>query len=121
MKRGAGSLSRRFALGLPSFTSPTIDATLDYMEIRLSPDQEAHLAALAASVGRPADELVQETLADAESAARVFGDVHGLALAYRLTSYNAAYLELALRRNLSLATLDDDLIRARKAAGITVL
>ena len=25
--------------------------------------------------------------ADAESAARVFGDVHGLALAYRLTSY----------------------------------
>jgi|SRR4051794_3650101 hypothetical protein len=39
--------------------------------------------------------------ADAESAARVFGDVHGLALAYRLTSYDAAYLELALRRSLA--------------------
>jgi predicted nucleic acid-binding protein len=59
--------------------------------------------------------------ADVESAARVFGAVHGLALAYRLTSYDAAYLELALRRRLPLATLDDDLIRASKAAGVTVL
>jgi predicted transcriptional regulator len=36
------------------------------MEIHLSPDQEAHLAALAASVGRPVDELVQEALAEWE-------------------------------------------------------
>jgi len=36
------------------------------MKIHLSPDQEAHLAALAASVGRPADELVQEALAEWE-------------------------------------------------------
>lgn len=57
----------------------------------------------------------------AQSAARVFSDVHGLALAYRLTSYDAAYLELALRRSLPLATLDDDLIRASKAAGVTAL
>jgi predicted transcriptional regulator len=33
------------------------------MEIRLPPDQEAHLAALAASVGRSADEIVQEAVA----------------------------------------------------------
>ena len=33
------------------------------MEIRLPPDQEAHLAALAASTVRSADELVQEALA----------------------------------------------------------
>ena len=46
--------------------SPMINATLDYMKIHLSPDQEAHLAALAASVGRPADELVQEALAEWE-------------------------------------------------------
>ena len=59
--------------------------------------------------------------ADAESAARVFSDVHRFSLAYRLTSYDAAYLELALRRSLPLATLDDDLIRASKAAGITML
>jgi predicted transcriptional regulator len=36
------------------------------MEIHLSPDQEARLAALAASVGRPVDELVQEALAEWE-------------------------------------------------------
>ena len=59
--------------------------------------------------------------ADGESAARVFGDMHSLALAHRLTSYDAAYLELALRRSLPLATLDDDLIRASKAAGVRVL
>ena len=46
-------------------TSPG-DATLDRMEIRLAPDQEAHLAALAASAGRSAAELVQEALAEWE-------------------------------------------------------
>jgi predicted nucleic acid-binding protein len=38
-----------------------------------------------------------------------------------MTSYDAAHLELALRRSLPLATLDDDLIRASKAARVTVL
>ena len=33
------------------------------MEIRLSPDQEAHLAALAANQGRSADEVAQEAIA----------------------------------------------------------
>ena len=51
----------------------------------------------------------------------VFTDVHRLALSYRLTSYDAAYLELAIRLNLPLATLDDELIRAARAAGVTVL
>ena len=60
-------------------------------------------------------------VADAESAARVFNGVHRLALDHRLTSYDAAYLELALRHGLPLATLDDELIRASKAAGVTVL
>lgn len=36
------------------------------MEIRLSPDQEARLAALAASAGRSADELVRDALAEWE-------------------------------------------------------
>ena len=51
----------------------------------------------------------------------VFDGVHRLALDHRLTSYDAAYLELALRHGLPLATLDDDLIRASRAAGVTVL
>ena len=33
------------------------------MEIRLPPDQEAHLAALAASTGRSADEVAREAIA----------------------------------------------------------
>jgi predicted nucleic acid-binding protein len=58
--------------------------------------------------------------ADSWSADRVFRDVHRLALTYRLTSYDAAYLELALRWNLPLATLDADLIRACAAASVSV-
>lgn len=58
---------------------------------------------------------------DVESAARVLTDVHGLAVQHRLTSYDAAYLELALRRSLPLATLDGELLAACKVAGVTVL
>jgi predicted nucleic acid-binding protein len=47
--------------------------------------------------------------------------LHRLALAHRLTSYDAAYLEVVLRRGLPLATLDDDLIRASRAAGVSVI
>jgi len=60
-------------------------------------------------------------VADEESGARAFTDVHRLAVAYRLTSYDAAYLELAMRRNLSLATLDADLVRAAKSAGLQLV
>jgi predicted nucleic acid-binding protein len=59
--------------------------------------------------------------ADDAGVERVLTDVHRLALAYRLTSYDAAYLELAIRLNLPLATLDDELIRAAGVAGIPVL
>lgn len=58
---------------------------------------------------------------DDESAGRVLTDVHRLALQYRLTSYDAAYLELSLRRKLPLATLDEELRQSCKAAGIAVL
>jgi predicted nucleic acid-binding protein len=55
---------------------------------------------------------------DMEGASRILTDVHRIATVYRLTSYDAAYLELALRRNLPLATLDEELLEACKAAGI---
>jgi predicted nucleic acid-binding protein len=57
---------------------------------------------------------------DDESARRVLTDVHRLAVQYRLTSYDAAYLELALRRNLPIATLDVELRNACAAAGVTI-
>jgi predicted nucleic acid-binding protein len=57
---------------------------------------------------------------DADGADRILTDVHQLAVTHRLTSYDAAYLELALRRRLKLATLDEDLVRACKVAGVEV-
>jgi predicted nucleic acid-binding protein len=44
-----------------------------------------------------------------------------LAERYRLTSFDAAYLELAQRRKLPLATLNVDLIKAAKALGVTLI
>jgi len=41
-----------------------------------------------------------------------------LARAHRLSAYDAAYLELALRRSLPLATLDDKLRVAASAVGV---
>lgn len=44
-----------------------------------------------------------------------------LALRYELTSYGAAYLELALRRQLPVATQDIALAEAARAAGVGVV
>ena len=44
-----------------------------------------------------------------------------LAMRYDLTMYDAIYLELAIRRDLPLATLDDKLRRAASQAGVTAL
>ena len=41
-----------------------------------------------------------------------------LARRYKLSVYDASYLELALRRGISLATLDEDLQKAAKKAGV---
>ena len=58
---------------------------------------------------------------DPDSADRILTDVHRLAVTYRLTSYDASYLELALRKNLPLATLDSELIVACKASSAALL
>ncbi|MCC6362585.1 MAG: type II toxin-antitoxin system VapC family toxin [Bryobacterales bacterium] len=44
-----------------------------------------------------------------------------LAREYRVTAYDAAYLDLARREQLSLATLDDDLQKAGITLGVAVL
>lgn len=54
---------------------------------------------------------------DDQTTMRAWHQTLALAERYQLTSYDAAYLELALRRNLPLATLDKDLIKAVKKAG----
>jgi predicted nucleic acid-binding protein len=44
-----------------------------------------------------------------------------LARTHKLSAYDAAYLELAIREGLPLATLDEDLRRAACAAGIALV
>jgi predicted nucleic acid-binding protein len=44
-----------------------------------------------------------------------------LAERHRLTGYDAAYLELAIRLGLPMATLDQELIQASNATGVIVL
>jgi len=44
--------------------------------------------------------------------------IPALAHRYRLTTYDAAYLELAMRLQAPLATLDQDLARAARQAGV---
>jgi predicted nucleic acid-binding protein len=58
---------------------------------------------------------------DQETSTRAFDHLPSLCRSHELTSYDAAYLELALRRQLPLASLDDDLRRAAADLGIQVL
>lgn len=51
----------------------------------------------------------------------VFATTHALCRKHRLTAYDAAYLEIALRENIALATLDEELKRAAVADGVLLL
>jgi predicted nucleic acid-binding protein len=56
--------------------------------------------------------------ADAATFARALADTLHLARRYGLSTYDASYLELALRSGLPLATLDADLTKAARKAGV---
>jgi predicted nucleic acid-binding protein len=64
--------------------------------------------------------MLQATQIEADSATftQALTDTLQLARRYRLSSYDASYLELALRAALPLATLDEDLRRAAQKAGV---
>jgi predicted nucleic acid-binding protein len=55
---------------------------------------------------------------DPLTAHQSFTRTMALARAYKLSSYDAAYLELAIREGLPLATLDKQLLRAAKKADV---
>jgi predicted nucleic acid-binding protein len=57
---------------------------------------------------------------DADTFSHVLSDTLQLARRYRLSSYDASYLELALREGLSIATLDEDLGHAAGKAGVKI-
>lgn len=65
-------------------------------------------------------EMLEDVDIEVDSAtfAHALSDTLQLARRYKLSSYDASYLELALRLGLPLATLDEDLQRAAKKAGV---
>jgi len=58
---------------------------------------------------------------DDEAVDRAFTHLLALCRTHRLTSYDAIYLDLAIRRSLPLATLDDDLRKTAKKLGVGLL
>lgn len=58
---------------------------------------------------------------DDETASRAWLTTSEVAVLHGLTAYDAAYLELALRKNIPLATLDSRLADAARAAGVELL
>jgi predicted nucleic acid-binding protein len=58
---------------------------------------------------------------DQDTATRAWRDTFTLAERHLLTLYDAAYLELSLRRSLPLATFDEALRRAANTAGVGLL
>ena len=57
---------------------------------------------------------------DSETTARAWREILALARAQGLTTYDAAYLELAIRRGLPLQTKDEALIGAAERCNVTV-
>jgi predicted nucleic acid-binding protein len=58
---------------------------------------------------------------DNDTLARAFDHILPLARTHSLTTYDAAYLDLALRRQLPLASLDSDLRQAATKFGVQLL
>ncbi len=55
---------------------------------------------------------------DVEATSRAFGDIMSVARNLTISAYDAAYVELAMREGLQLATLDDSLNKAASKNGI---
>ena len=78
---------------------------------------------ITASTLRRSNALLQRLAAvvDEETAERAFGDILGLARSERLTVYDAASLELAMRLGAPLATKDAALRHAASRLGVQLL
>jgi predicted nucleic acid-binding protein len=58
---------------------------------------------------------------DDDAPARAFTHLLPLCRTYQLTSYDAIYLDLAVRRGLPLATLDDALRKSARKLGVSLI
>jgi len=63
--------------------------------------------------------LVLPIEVDQETPGRAWSDILHVARSYDLSAYDAAYLELAIRLGLPLASLDDRLKATAASAGVT--
>ncbi len=79
---------------------------------RATPDEAGIM--LAAMAALPVD-------VDRDSIDQVWRKTYQLAVAHKLTIYDAAYIELALRLGVALATFDKALIYAAHECGITAI
>ena len=58
---------------------------------------------------------------DSNEPKRVFHDVLSLARQYKLTSYDASYIELAIRKGLPIASLDKAILKAAKDIQVPIM
>ena len=77
--------------------------------------RSAHLAGILDLVRR------LPIVADSETNERALREIFALARQEGLTTYDASYLELAMRRNVDLATRDEQLIRAASHVGVATI
>ena len=57
---------------------------------------------------------------DLTTGVQALGDILQLARRFKLSAYDATYLELSMRKGLPLATLDTDLTKAAITAGVAI-
>lgn len=79
---------------------------------RLTPMESTHFLELLRQLPIQVEEV---------SPSRVWGEILSLARAQHLSSYDACYLDLAMRLGLPLATLDEGLCQAAERCGVEIL
>ena len=60
-------------------------------------------------------------IVDQESPERMIKEIFALARRHKLSSYDASYLDLAMRKGLPIATLDKSLLAAAKRSNVPIL
>ena len=60
-------------------------------------------------------------IVEQEPPERMIKEIFALAREHKLSSYDASYLDLAMRKGLSIATLDKNLIAAAKRSNVPIL
>jgi len=60
-------------------------------------------------------------IVEQESSARMFSEILALAREYKLSSYDASYLDLAMRKGLPIATTDKNLLAAARRSNVSIV